>query len=90
MVPTLHLAGKAIKRSPLVIFEEVDSIAVATAIMAAACILVGLALPNTVADAGRAPRMVAAGAATYLSAVRLLAPTILPELIGSLTGRGLK
>jgi hypothetical protein len=90
MIPTMHLAGRAIKRSPLVIFEEVGFVAVATAIMAAACILVGLALPNTVPDAVELLAMVLAGAATYLVSVRLLAPTILPELIGSLTGRGLK
>ena len=87
MIPTMHLAGKAIKRSPLVIFEEVTPIAVSTALMAGACILVGLALPNSVADVVELAAMVAAGAVTYLTAVRVLAPTILPELVGSLTGR---
>jgi hypothetical protein len=71
-----------------VIFEEVTPIAVATALMAGACILVGLALPNDVADLIELTSMVVAGAVTYLTAVRLLAPAILPELIGSLTGRG--
>ena len=55
--------------------------------MAGACILVGLALPNSVADVVELAAMVAAGAVTYLTAVRVLAPTILPELVGSLTGR---
>ena len=54
--------------------------------MAGACILVGLALPNSVADVVELVAMVAAGAVTYLTAVRVLAPTILPELVGSLTG----
>ena len=87
MIPTMKLAGKAIKRSPIVIFEEVTPIAVSTALMAGACILVGLALPNSVADVVELAAMVAAGAVTYLTAVRVLAPTILPELVGSLTGR---
>jgi O-antigen/teichoic acid export membrane protein len=90
MIPTMHLAGKAIKRSPIVIFEEVGRIALATALMAATCILVGLALPNTVADVVELVAMVAAGALTYLIFIRLLAPDILPELIGSLTGKDKK
>ena len=42
MFPTLRLAGKAIKRSPLVILEEVAPVALATGLMALASILVGL------------------------------------------------
>jgi PST family polysaccharide transporter len=87
MIPTMILAGKAIKRSPIVIFEEVAPIALATALMAAACIGVGLLLPATVSNLVELVSMVAAGAVTYLLAVRLLAPGVLPELLGSLTGK---
>jgi PST family polysaccharide transporter len=88
MIPTMHLAGKAIKRSPMVIFENVAPVALATALMAAACIVVGLLLPNTVSNLVELLCMVAAGAVTYLVSVRLLAPDVLPELFNSLTGRG--
>ena len=86
-IPTLKLAGKAIKRSPLVIFEEVAPVALATALMAAACIGVGLLLPNDISNLIELISMVVAGAAAYLTAVRFLAPTVMPELITSLTGR---
>jgi PST family polysaccharide transporter len=90
MIPTMHLAGKAIKRSPMVIFEHVAPIALATALMAAATIVVGLILPNDVSNLVQLICMVATGAVTYLTSVRLLAPEVLPELFGSLTGRGTK
>jgi PST family polysaccharide transporter len=90
MIPTMHLAGKAIKRSPMVIFEHVAPIALATALMAAASIAIGLILPNDVSNLVELICMVAAGAVTYLTSVRLLAPDVLPELFGSLTGRGSK
>ena len=87
MGPTLHLAGRAIQRSPFVILKEVVPIALATLLMAAACILVGLALPATASDLQELVCMVAVGVVTYLGALRVVAPDVLPELLGSLTGK---
>ena len=85
--PTIHLAGKAIKRSPWVIVNEVKPVAVATVLMATVAIGVGLLLPNSVGELTELLCMAASGAITYLLAVRLLVPDILPELLSSLTGR---
>jgi O-antigen/teichoic acid export membrane protein len=90
VIPTLQLAGRAIKRSSFVILEEVAPIAVATAIMAACCIGVGLALPDTVANLTELLAMVAVGVVSYVTSLRLILPDVLPELLRSLTGRAAK